>query len=120
MKARTVIMVMVLGLWCVTGRSFADESRLDGLYGEVVDKKIEQCELKAAKMNSRCERIKLSAEAAQRQANYFRIHKDLLVREMLEEQVATNPHRINHFLIERYGVYVAEQEHATLKVSGKE
>jgi hypothetical protein len=120
MKARTVIMVMVLGLLCGAGRLSADESRQGAIYGKVVDKKIEQCERKAAKINSCCERIRHSAEAAQRQANYFQIHKDLLVREMVAEQVATNPHRINYFLIERYGLYVAEQEKATVKVSDQE
>jgi hypothetical protein len=117
MKTRLVIVAVVLGVLCVTARLFAEESRTVAIYRDYIDKKIEQCERKAAQMNSPWEHIKHSATLARKQVNFFVTHKDLLVKEMLQEGIGANPQRANYFLIDRFRVHLAEQEQAAIKVS---
>ena len=119
MKTKLMMVAVVLGVLCATGRLFAEESRMVAIYGDYVDKKIEQCERKAAQMNSPWEHIKYSAALARKQVNFFATHKDLLVKEMLQEGVGANPQRANYFLIDRFRVHLAEQEQVAIKVSEK-
>jgi hypothetical protein len=119
MKTRLVIVAVVLGVLCATGRLFAEESRMVAIYGDYIDKKIEQCERKAEELTSRWEHVKYSAALARKQVNFLETHKDLLVKEMLQEGVGANPQRANYFLIDRFRVHLAEQEQTTIKVSDK-
>jgi hypothetical protein len=75
---------------------------LETLYGNYLDKKIDTCQLKAARIDAGSACVRRSAQLGQLQANFYQAHREQLVREMVTREIGTDKHQIDHFLIKSF------------------
>jgi hypothetical protein len=105
---RIIVAIAVVGL-LLPGVLLADSTDLTEFYGKCIDQRIQQCKLKAATLEAGTEGARQAALTAERKAQYYELHRDLLVRQMVEERVARNSHRVNRYLVGAYTEYLASQ-----------
>ena len=109
---RIIVAIVVVGL-LLPVVLLADSTDLTEFYGKCIDQRIQQCRLKAATLEAGTEGVREAALTAGRKAQYYVLHRDLLVRQMVEERVARNPHRVNRYLVGAYSEYLASQPAGT-------
>lgn len=77
---------------------YAQEHGVESFYDYCIDSKVDRCLLQASRKHSRSEEIRKSAERAQRQADFYRMHKDELIREMVDRDIGFQQHQVDYFL----------------------
>lgn len=93
------VLVVFLGIIFMISATYADDISLETFYAKYIDKKIDQCERKAALGNSRGENLRVEAQRAAQQAKFYRERKEYLVHKMAEERIGKNPQKVDYFLI---------------------
>ena len=98
-----MITVFIFSL-CVTFLLFSpaagksNPSNFDSKYGKLIDKEISRCDRKAALTNSRSTNIRRSAELSCMKADYFRHHKEELIKAMIKEDMGFKTYKVQYFL----------------------
>ena len=64
----------------------------------MVDIEISKCEHKAAMATSKFNKVRSAAELSGLKADYFRLHKKELIKDMMEEQIGLKAYKIQYFL----------------------
>ena len=101
MKSLLTIALAIAAL-LVCSPLYAGDVQLETLYGNYVDKKIDTCEVKAARINAGSTCVRRTAELGQLQANFYQAHREQLIREMVTQGIGTDKHQVDHFLIKSF------------------
>jgi hypothetical protein len=80
----------------------AQDSDPELYYGRQIEKRIFHCERKALLINSGSEQVRLHAQTARKQADYYTVNKDRLIQEMTHKHLKQREHKVNAFLIEAF------------------
>ena len=93
--------VLVLSTFSTIGIT-EDTGGLETFYGTFIDDLISRCDLKKAMCDSKCESIRNSVSLYILKASFYKYYKEELIREMIDKQMGTNPHRIYYYLNVRF------------------
>jgi len=74
----------------------------ESYYNQCLSKKIAKLERQAKKVDSVSECIRNCAKFSSLQANFFRTHREELVREMVALKVEIEPYKVDYFLIKAF------------------
>ena len=101
MKALLITTLAIAAL-LICSNLYAGDAQLETLYGNYIEKKIDTCEVKAARINAGSACVRRTAQLAQLQATFYQMHREQLVREMVTQEIGTDKHQIDHFLIKAF------------------
>jgi hypothetical protein len=92
----SVICIMLFGFSPAVGKS--STTKIYSLYEDMVDKEITKCERKAAMATSKFDKVRSAAEISGSKADYFRLHKKELIKDMMDEQIGLKAYKVQYFL----------------------
>lgn len=101
MKKAGVVLVMV-GILMSFALVQAEEVEQAAFYQQCIDQKITQYEQKARLVDARGKNLQSCGKDAMEQLRFYENHRDELVREMLDQNVATRRQQVNYYLIRAY------------------
>lgn len=102
MKTARIICMVVGMVLCCSMVSAQDDS-LETFYGCFIDQvaaRYEHCS--EFLQNSQSEEVAQHSAKACLKAAFYRNYRDLLIREMIQEDIGTNPHKIRYYLNKRF------------------
>lgn len=91
----------VVGLPLVASLAYADMSQLELYYNDCITKKIVNCERISSMKNHKNSCMAQLVEMRSAQAKFYRKHRKELVKEMVENDLGKEPHKIDYFLISK-------------------
>lgn len=101
MKKAGLVLVMV-GILMSFALVQAGEVDQAAFYQQCIDQRIAQYEQKAKLVNARGNNLQSCGKEALEQLRFYESHRDELVREMLNHDVATSRQQVNYYLIRAY------------------
>ena len=102
MKKLVITIVVMVGLLLVASLAHSGMSQLEFYYNDHITKKIVNCKrIASAKNHSNPCMIRL-AEMRSAQANFYRKHREELVKEMVARNIGKEPWKIDHFLVTKF------------------
>lgn len=101
MKKAGAVLVMV-GILVGFALVQAGEVEQAAFYQQCIDQKIAQYEQKAKLVSSRGNNMQSCGKDALEQLRFYESYRDELVREMLDQNVATGRQQVNYHLIRAY------------------
>jgi hypothetical protein len=102
MKKLIIAAVVMVGLLLAANIALADMSRLELYYNDWITKKIVNCERIASMKNHKNSCMVQLTEMRSAQAQFYREHREELVKEMVESDIGKEPHKIDYFLITKF------------------
>jgi len=102
MKRLIFTIVAIVGLLLVASLAHADMSELEMYYHDHITEKIINCERIASMENHTNSCMIQLVEMRSAQANFYRKHREELVKEMVESEVGKEPHKVDYFLISKF------------------
>jgi hypothetical protein len=72
------------------------------IYGGLIDEVINKCEAKFCLSNSTCEAIQKDVAFACMKAAYYKAFKQEFIKQMSEQNLEPKPHKVKHFLNQRF------------------
>jgi hypothetical protein len=102
MKRLMITIVAIIGLLMAASLTHADSSRLELYYNDCITKKIVNCKRIASKKKHDNPCMIRLVEMRSAEANFFRTHREELVKEMVRSNIGTKPHKIDYFLITKF------------------
>jgi hypothetical protein len=102
MKAAIIISVLVLPVLFAAGPIAAQNAELEMLYRARIDQKIEQWAAMAAREGSTSQWSQNAVRAARDHALFYEVHKEQLVKAMVDQKIGTRDHQIDYFLVKAY------------------
>jgi ABC-type thiamine transport system substrate-binding protein len=94
--------VAIVGLLLVASFARADMSELEMYYHDHITRKIINCETIASMENHTNSCMVQLIEMRSAQANFYRKHRNELVKEMVGSDLGKEPHKIDYFLISKF------------------
>lgn len=102
MRELIITTLAIVGLLMAASFAHADSSQLELYYNDCISKKIFNCERIASANNHTNPRMVRLVEMRSAQAQFYKEHREELVREMVKGNIGTEPHKIDHFLIIKF------------------
>ena len=102
MKRLIFAIVAIFGMLLVASLAHADMSQLELYYNDCITEKIVNCEGIASMKNHKNSCMVRLVEMRSAQAKFYRKHRKELVREMVENDLGKEKHKIDHFLITKF------------------
>ena len=102
MRELIITMLAIVGLLMAASFAHADSSHLELYYNDCISKKIFNCERIASAKNHTNPCMVRLVEMRSAQAQFYKEHREELVREMVTRNIGTEPHKIDHFLITKF------------------
>ncbi|SHF99866.1 hypothetical protein SAMN02745206_03078 [Desulfacinum infernum DSM 9756] len=97
-----LIILLALGLTVIPAASASGDPSRDAYYRNCVDKRIENCERKAAYSGCSGDHMRECAENAGKEAAFLKANKEKLTREMKADGVEPVEYKVNYRLIRAY------------------
>ena len=98
----SILLVMcVIGAALVTAQS-ASKDQLVRYYESCIMKKIFNCNAKTVLKTSRSVNLRRKADLAKRQVTFFTSNKNVLIKEMVEQEIGQKPYKVEHYLNKRF------------------
>lgn len=102
MKELIITTVAVFGLLMAASLTDAESSRLELYYNGCITQKIVNCKRIASDKNHTNSRMIRLVEMRTAEAQFYKEHREELVREMIRLDVGKEPYKINYFLIKQF------------------
>ena len=102
MRELIITTVAIVGLLTAASRANADSSRLELYYNDYITKKIVHCKRIASMKNHKNSCMVRLVEMRSAQAKFYRKHREELVKEMVENDLGKEPHKVDYFLITKF------------------
>jgi ABC-type thiamine transport system substrate-binding protein len=102
MKGLMITIVTIAGLLLVASLAYADMSQLEMYYNDQITKKIVNCKRIASMENHTNSCMVQLIEMRSAQAEFYKKHREELVKEMVDSNLGKKPHKIDHFLITKF------------------
>jgi hypothetical protein len=97
-KISTTIIAVFLAAFVVTSLSYADTTTSKSYYNDSISNKIAQCEQFVERAKGTPVSIERDAKIRRLQAEFYKTHREELVREMVRRNIALKPYRVDYFL----------------------
>ena len=98
----SILLVMsVIGAALVTAQS-ASKDQLVRYYESCIMKKIFNCNAKTVLKTSRSVNLRQKADLATRQVTFFTSNKNMLIKEMVEQEIGQKPYKVEYYLNKRF------------------
>ena len=88
--------------WVRSSLTYADMSQLEMYYNDQITKKIVNCKRIASMENHTNSCMVQLIEMRSAQAEFYKKHREELVKEMVDSNLGKKPHKIDHFLITKF------------------
>jgi hypothetical protein len=95
------VLFLIFTVNVVGALEFAPEDKAT-IYGGLIDEVIKKYEVKACLSNSTCEAIQKDVAFACMKAAYYKAFKQEFIKQMCEQNLDPKPHKVKHFLNQRF------------------
>ena len=102
MRELIITTVAIVGLLIAASFAHADSRQLELYYNDCITKKIFNCQRIASAKNHTSSCMVRLVEMRSAQAQFYKKHREELVREMAARNIGKEPHKIDHFLITKF------------------
>jgi hypothetical protein len=102
MRELIITTVAIVGLLMAASPANADSNRLELYYNDYITKKIVNCKRIASMTNRTNSCMVQLVEMRSAQAKFYRKHRKELVKEMVENDLGKEPHKVDYFLITKF------------------
>lgn len=115
MRAKTTAMILIIALSSMVlampalgddTKTLKTRAKLEAL----LDRYVVSCGAKSEMLNSRSETIRTSAIRSCRIANFCLTSREVLVKEMLENNIEPKPYKVSKYLNDKFRVVVLAQD----------